>query len=68
MLIVNVLQADEVTQPSVDWVIYRHIPYPRDYNWSGPADVNSGRGLAFESSVADALKDAIRHAVHRRRM
>jgi hypothetical protein len=60
MLVVNVMQEAVAPPPAHDRILYRHIPYPRDYSWSWVKDINSQRGLAFEGSVADALKDAIR--------
>lgn len=62
LLVVDVRQEGEEIQES-DRVMYRRIPYPRDYTWSWSKDINSARGLAFESEITDALKVAIGRAM-----
>jgi hypothetical protein len=59
LLVINVLRDDRFADWRDDQVVYRHIPYPSDYNWNWAADFNSPRGVAFESTVAEALRQAI---------
>ncbi len=59
LLIVDVLQNATEISTDCPGVIYRHLPYPRDYTWSARQDFNSPRGLAFERVVADEIRTAM---------
>lgn len=41
--------------PDLPNVTYRHIPYPRDYDWSNIYHQCSAAGLRFERAVAEAI-------------
>jgi capsular polysaccharide biosynthesis protein len=54
LLVVDVQQQRHVC-PALPNVTYRHIPYPRDYDWSNVLQQCSDAGLRFERTVVEAI-------------
>jgi hypothetical protein len=54
LLVIDVLQQRHEC-PADPFVTYRHLPYPRDYDWTSVYQQCSAAGLQFERSVIEAI-------------
>jgi capsular polysaccharide biosynthesis protein len=54
LLVIDVLQQPH-TCPAGPFITYRHLPYPRDYDWTSVYQQCSAAGLHFELGVIEAI-------------